>query len=89
MNNYESIDLIITWKCNGNDNIDNNKWMEDLRNSTLDTAFDFSRKSLSGRTTSRAASTAGTKTCTPSRSRRNKSAELDSILASVSPHSLV
>jgi hypothetical protein len=61
--------------------------MEDLHNSTFDTEFDLSLKSFSGSTISKADNTAGTKTCTPSRSRRNKSAEFDKILASVSPHS--
>lgn len=68
--------------------MDSNKWIEDLRNSTLETALDPSLKSFSGSTTSKAASTAGTSTCTPSKSSRKRSAELDKILARVSPHSL-
>ena len=67
--------------------MDNSKFIDDLHNSIFDTELVLSLKSFSGRTISNADNTDGTKTCTPSRSRRNKSAEFDKILASVSPHS--
>lgn len=63
--------------------------MEARLNSTLETEFDFNFSSFSGNTISSADITAGTSTCTPSKSSRNKSAEFNRMLANVSPHSRV
>lgn len=78
---------VFTWKCRGNVNIDISRCIEALLKSGFDTILDFSFRSFSGRTTSRADNTAGTKTSIPFKSRRNRSAEFNRILANVSPHS--
>lgn len=79
--------MLITWKWRGNASIDINKCIEALRKSGFDTTLDLSFKSFSGSIVSNADITAGTNTCTPFKSRRNKSAEFKTILANVSPHS--
>lgn len=79
--------MLITWKCKGNASIDINKCMEALRKSGFDTTLDFSFKSFSGSTVSSAEIIAGTSTCTPFKSKRNKSAEFKIMLDNVSPHS--
>lgn len=79
--------MLITWKCKGNTSIDISRCIEALRKSDFDTTLDLSFKSFSGSTVSNADITAGTNTCTPFKSRRNKSAEFKRILANVSPHS--
>lgn len=79
--------MLITWKCKGNTSIDISRCIEALRKSDFDTTLDLSFKSFSGSTVSNADITAGTNTCTPFKSRRNKSAEFKRILPNVSPHS--